>query len=219
MIRAVICDIDGTLIDSMPIWDDLGARYLRSLGVEPEPGLGDILFTMTIQEGVHYCKERYELSQSEEEIRESLNKIVEDFYRFEVPLKEGAAQMLAYFKSMDIPMTLASIGEPTLVKAALERLGVWDCFREMLICEDLHTTKKEPLVYLTAAEHMGVRPEETLVFEDVHQAVHSAKSAGFKVCAIKDPASSKDWKRIEAEADLMVENFSELNKVIALAQQ
>ena len=69
MIKGMIFDADGTLLDSMPIWDDLGVRYLKELGVEAEPGLPEILFRMSLEESAAYMKRTYGLSQTEEEIR------------------------------------------------------------------------------------------------------------------------------------------------------
>ena len=63
MIKGAIFDVDGTLLDSMGIWKDVGVRYLNSIGIEAEPDLGNILFTMSIQEGAQYVKEHYHLSQ------------------------------------------------------------------------------------------------------------------------------------------------------------
>lgn len=56
MIKGAIFDVDGTLLDSMEIWEDVGVRYLNSIGIEAEPDLGTVLFTMSIQEGAKICK-------------------------------------------------------------------------------------------------------------------------------------------------------------------
>lgn len=217
MIRGAIFDIDGTLIDSMPLWEDLGGRYLRSLGKIPESGLSDILFPMTIPEGVHYIKSRYRLQKTEEEIWKELKETAKTFYREEVPLKAGAKTLLDFFSRHGITMMLATIGEPELVQSALIRLKVWKYFKGMTTCEDLQTTKRESMIYRKAAEIMGTKPEETLVFEDILQAVQSAKKAGFLVCAVADDSSRADRERIAAEADFLIEDFTELSKVIALA--
>ena len=89
-VQAAVFDIDGTLLDSMPFWDFLGERYLRKRGELPEPGLRDILFPMTVEEGVHYLKTAYYLPDSEGAIRNGLYRIAEKFYREEAALKKGA---------------------------------------------------------------------------------------------------------------------------------
>ena len=84
-----IFDVDGTLLDSMPIWEDVSVRYLKSLGVEAESNLPQKLERMSVEEGAAYIKENYGLSETEEEIAAATLKIVEDFYYNEAPLKPG----------------------------------------------------------------------------------------------------------------------------------
>ena len=84
MIRGAIFDLDGVLLDSMGIWKDLGARYLRSLHIQPEPGLNEILFAMSLEQGAAYLKEHYPLPQSEAEIGEGIARMLEDYYFYEV---------------------------------------------------------------------------------------------------------------------------------------
>lgn len=213
MIKAAVFDIDGTLIDSMKIWEELGARYLKEQGIRAEENLSEILFPMTIAEGVLYLKEHYGLAQSPEEIRRGLTQITDAFYRYEVEAKPGVRQTLDMLKERGIAMALATIGDPDLEEAALRRLGIWDYFEDMLVCEDYNTTKKEAVIYEAAAGKLGTTPEETLVFEDVYQAVHAAARAGFVVCAVADDASSHERDRIVQEADLFLEDFRQFHKI------
>lgn len=212
--QAVIFDIDGTLIDSMPIWDDLGARYLRSLHVTPEENLGKILFPMTIAEGVQYLKDHYHLRKSREEIRDGLRRITEVFYREEVPLKKGVEEFLQSLSDHQIPMVLATIGETELEEAALTRLGIRKYFRRMFVCEDYLTTKKEPKIYQVCASFLDLKPSKILVAEDLLQAIRSAKSAGFQTAAIYDAASAGDRKELQKEADYYAMDFTDLRELI-----
>lgn len=209
-IRGIIFDIDGTLIDSMPIWRELGARYLRSVGKEPEPGLGEILFPMTIAEGVQYLRTHYALPQREEEIRQGLSAITEHFYREEVPAKAGALELVRALQAEGIPMVLATIGERELERAALERLGLWPFFSGMLVCEEHHTTKREPLIYRLCAEHLHTDPAQTLVVEDILQAICTAKAAGFVTAAVADADSAADRQKIVQRADYFLEDFNRM---------
>ena len=125
-IKGAIWDIDGTLIDSMPIWRDLGARFLKKRDILPEKNLGDILFPMTIVQGIRYIKDHYPVEESEEEIRDGLMEEVGIFYRDQVPLKDGVKDILSLMKEGGIPMILATVGDPALEEAALARLGILD---------------------------------------------------------------------------------------------
>ena len=124
MIRGAIFDLDGVLLDSMGIWKDLGARYLRSLHIQPEPGLNEILFAMSMEQGAAYLKEHYPLPQSEAEIGEGIARMLEDYYFYEVPAKPGAAALLNFLAERGIPMAAATSSPRTHVTRALERLGL-----------------------------------------------------------------------------------------------
>ncbi|MEE1228858.1 MAG: HAD family phosphatase [Lachnospiraceae bacterium] len=212
MIRGAIFDIDGTMIDSMSIWDSCALRYLKTLGITGEENLGKILFPMTVEEGVRYCKERYQLTQSEEEIRRGMMKIIEDFYRYEVEIKSGVRECLDVLRQKGIRMVLATVGDVELEKAALVRLGIWDYFEKMFACEDYGTTKRESRIYQICAEYLGMKAEEVLVFEDVLTAVESAHRAGFPVVGVYDSASADDQSKIRENAVQYVRNLSEFSR-------
>ena len=205
-------DIDGTMIDSMSIWDSCALRYLKTLGITGEENLGKILFPMTVEEGVRYCKERYQLTQSEEEIRRGMMKIIEDFYRYEVEIKSGVRECLDVLRQKGIRMVLATVGDVELEKAALVRLGIWDYFEKMFACEDYGTTKRESRIYQICAEYLGMKAEEVLVFEDVLTAVESAHRAGFPVVGVYDSASADDQSKIRENAVQYVRNLSEFSR-------
>ena len=78
MIRGAIFDLDGVLLDSMGIWNDLGARYLRGQGITPEPGLNAILFAMSMEQGAAYLKAHYPLPEGEVEIRDGIAALLAD---------------------------------------------------------------------------------------------------------------------------------------------
>ena len=87
MIRGAIFDVDGTLLDSMAIWEDAGARYLKGLGIQAQEDLGKLLFPMSLQEGAAYMKARYDLKLSVSQIIEGVGDTVRDYYFYEAPLK------------------------------------------------------------------------------------------------------------------------------------
>ena len=92
MIRAAIFDLDGVVLDSMSIWRDLGARYLLRRGLTPEPGLGELLFSMSMEQGADYLRTHYPLPP-EEDVLAGLSAMLRDFYYNEVPEKDGARRL------------------------------------------------------------------------------------------------------------------------------
>ena len=124
MIWGAIFDLDGVLLDSMGIWEDLGARYLRRLHIPPEPGLNEVLFPMSMEQGAAYLKAHYPLQQSEAEICGGIAQMLKDYYVQEVPAKPGAAALLAFLAERGISMAAATSSPRAHVTAALDRLGL-----------------------------------------------------------------------------------------------
>ena len=209
MIKGIIFDVDGTLLDSMHIWGELGKRYLGSVGIEAKPGLAKILFPMSLDESSEYLKNEYNLSDSVEQITEDTIMILSDFYRYEVAPKPGALAFVRKMQSKNIPMAIATSGDCRILDTALERLGIADCFVGILTCSELKTNKRVPTIYLRAAELLGTTPIETAVFEDVLYAVRAAKSAGFITYAIEDEASIHERTEIKETADFYLQNFED----------
>lgn len=153
--NAAIFDIDGTLIDSMPIWEDLDADFLKTQGIEltehEKHELNETMWTMTVDEGIRYLKETYKLELSEEAIGKALSDAIEQFYTNQVPAKEHVAGLVKVLHDAGIPMALATVGEPSYETAALKRLGLLDCFDAMCDCNSLGTTKRDAFIYETAA--------------------------------------------------------------------
>ena len=213
MIKGVIFDIDGPLLDSMPLWNNLGERYLRKLGFSEEEieGLSQRISTMPFAEGIRYIKKAYTLNLAEEKIREQLQEMIAGAYCDEIALKAGVKEYLQFLKERGIPCILATAGDAFLATAALKRLKVWEEFQGLLLCEEFNTSKREAKIYFLAMERLSLsRPEEVLVCEDVLHAVKSAKQAGFQVCGILDEANREDWAMIQEVADFTVKDFYEL---------
>ena len=206
--------MDGTLLDSMHIWGELGKRYLASVGIDAKPGLAKILFPMSLDESSEYLKNEYNLPDSVEQITEDTIKILSDFYRYEAAPKLGSVEFIRQMQCKKIPMAIATSGDRRILDIALERLGISDCFTTILTCSDLKTNKRIPTIYLRAAELIGAKPEETAVFEDVLHAIRAAKSAGFVTYAIEDWFSAQDRNEIKRTADFYLQNFSDPALVI-----
>lgn len=214
MIKGIIFDVDGTLLDSMHIWSELGKRYLSSVGSESKPGLAKILFPMSLDESSEYLKNEYNLPDSVEQITEDTIKILSDFYRYEAAPKPGALTFVKKMQGRNIPMVIATSGDRRILDTALERLGITDCFAGILTCSELKTNKRVPTIYLRAAELLGTVPEETAVFEDVLHAIQAAKSAGFITYAIEDRFSEQDHNEIKRTSDFYLQDFSDPALVI-----
>ena len=199
MIKGAIFDVDGTLLDSMGIWEDAGKRYLHSIRVEPEENLSTVLFSMTLEEGAIYVRERYSLSQTVPEIVQGVLDEVRDFYYEEAPLKEGAKELLQALAERKIPMAVATSSEREYVEAAFRRLHIRQYFKEIFTCSE---------------NCLGTKPEETYVFEDVLHAIRTANGAGFQTVGIYDKYSEKDQEEIKRHASFYLPDFKNIERKV-----
>ena len=205
MIQYAIFDVDGTLLDSMSIWEEATEQLLRKKGIVPEDGLIDTIMHMSMEEGSAYVKEKYQMPETAEEILTGIVEFVEKFYREKAGFKKDVRVLLDELKKRNVKMVVATSGSAELAGAALERLGVRDYFLRIFSCGEVGAGKTRPDIFLKAAETLGSTPEETWVFEDAVHAVRTAKRCGFKVTAIYDESSKKDWEEIRSLGDVVLE--------------
>lgn len=187
--KAAIFDVDGTLLDSMPVWNDIGERYLSSLGLKSRPETKEALHSVSLEQGAAYLKETYGLEQTIPEIIKAVLKIVEDFYKYEAVLKPGVKETLEWLETKGIKMAVATSGNKDLAEAALKRNDVAHYFGRIFTCTEIGAGKDKPDIYLTAAAFLGSEPEETIVWEDAFHAAQTAKTAGFVVLGVYDESS------------------------------
>ena len=209
MIKGMIFDADGTLLDSMPIWDDLGARYLKELHIEAEPGLSEILFCMSLEESAAYMKRTYGLSQTEEEIRRGVLAKLEDFYVNEVQAKPGVDEFLRTLHERQVPMMIATSSSRHHIEEAMRRLCFLDYFAGIITCEEVGAGKSRPDIYLKCAEAMGLQPSCVCLFEDVIHAVRTANAAGFPTAGVYDAASAEDTADMKKECSIWLYDFTD----------
>ncbi|MCQ4636872.1 HAD family phosphatase [Anaerovorax odorimutans] len=195
--KGAIFDMDGTLTDSMYIWDTTGITYLRQQGKEPEPGLRDRLRPLSLVQAAELFQKEYGIGQTVDEILEAFNDIVEEEYRTNVKLKPGAEEVLKLLKEHGIAMTVASSSPREIVVMVLERLGIAAYFSHIVTCGDVGRGKDQPDVYDRAAELMGTQRAETLVFEDALHAVKTAAAAGYYVVGVYDESEGVNEDQIE----------------------
>ena len=213
MIRGVIFDIDGVLLDSLGIWDDLGARYLRSIGVEPEEDLNRILFSMSMEQGASYLNEHYHLRKTDGEVNDGLSRMLEHFYFDEVMPKPGAKELLEFVKAKGIRIAAATSSPRVHVERALERNGMLSLIGKIFTNAEVGSSKHSPDIYFQAAGFMGTEPGETLVLEDSLYALKTAKNAGFVTIGVRDLKGETDQDGVKNTGDHYVTELNEVPRV------
>lgn len=212
-IKAVLFDLDGTLVDSMWIWDDIDIEYLGRFGIAHPGDFQKELNGMSFTETANYFKERFHLPDSVEEIKNTWNNMAIDKYMQEVMLKEGALELIMSLKKKKIKLGIASSNSIELVTTVIKRFGLIEYFDTINTSCEVAKGKPAPDIYLLAAKKLEVLPEECLVFEDIIEGIRAGKSANMKVCAVEDAYSVDTPEEKAALADYYIKSFCELQVV------
>lgn len=178
-----IFDVDGTILDSMEVWNTLASQYVQSLGMVPEKNLDEIVSDMSLEQSATYLKNHYKISKQEERIISEVLNFISDFYEYEVNLMPGFKEFISHYDSINV---IGTSCDEELVKIALNRLGVLNYFEDIITCSKVNKSKDDPDFYLACAQVLKQRPEDIIVFEDADYCIDVAKKVGFKVIKIKD---------------------------------
>ncbi|MFR7591586.1 MAG: HAD family hydrolase [Longibaculum sp.] len=210
MSKTYIFDLDGTLLDSLKVWEHVGNRYLRSLGIQGSQDLDEIVADMTLSEASLYMKEQYHLSQSVKEIIDGIHKQIEKQYTYEIQMKQGVLEFLQKCHQEHIRMCIFTASDLILVQKALLRLEIIYYFDKIYTCETLGYTKNQKESYLAIVKDLDCQKAECIVVEDACYAIQTAKKAGFYVKAIYDSYNKDDWNTICSIANQCYLSFEKM---------
>ena len=213
-LKGAIFDLDGTLLDSMPFWDNLGAEYLKRKGHNLTRNINETIKTMSLAQSARYFKNEYSIPGTEDEIVREIINLIESEYRLKAPLKASAIPFLERLYGNNVRMCIATATDHCLAKTALERLNAAKYFEFILTCTEAGTGKDSPEFFLKALELLKTSKAETMVFEDALHAIKSAKAAGFSVAAIYDKSSHEDREEIKSLADIYLNSFKDWKEML-----
>lgn len=189
-IKGAIFDMDGTLVDSLMIWDVLwrmlGEKYLGNPDFSPSEEDGKAVRTMLLRDAMELIHKKYGIAKSGAELLEFTNEMIADFYTNTVKLKSGTREFLDCLKARGVKMCIASATARDLIDLATEHCGLNEYFERVISCADVGKGKEEPDVFLAARDYLGTAAEQTCVFEDSLVALKTAKAAGFRTVGIYD---------------------------------
>lgn len=209
-LKGIIFDMDGTLIDSMQMWENIASDYLKLKGYQPKADLGGILKNMSLEQGTVYVIEKYAMKETMEEILEGINVLAIEKYEKEIQAKEGVIELIQTLAEKQIAMCVATASDSRLARLCLERIGILQYLKGVFTCGDIGVGKDDPRLFEYALDKLGTPKNVTYVFEDSLYALETARNAGFHVVAVYDESSKKDENALKERADVYIRSIKEL---------
>ncbi len=206
-IKAVIFDLDGSLVDSMWMWRAIDIEYLGRFGIPLPEELQSRIEGMSFSETAVYFKEHFPIPDSIDQIKEDWNCMAWDKYANEVPLKPGIPEFLERCREEGIKLGIATSNSRQLVENIAKVHNLRDYFSCIMTGCDVAHGKPSPDIYLAVAEGLDCPPSQCLVFEDIIPGIQAGKAAGMRVCAVEDAYSVNDRERKKALADYYISDY------------
>ena len=204
----MVFDLDGVLIASEEVWDDVREAYVRARGGRYDEAAQRAMMGMSSTEWSRYIHDELGVEATPARINADVVEVMAARYRERLPLVPGAREAVERMAAA-FPLGLASSSNRPLIDAVLELAGLARHFRSTVSSEEVARGKPAPDVYLEAARRLGVEPARCAAIEDSHSGIRSAKAAGMRVVAIPNPGYPPDEAAL-AEADTVVRSIEEL---------
>ena len=208
MIAAVVFDLDGVIVDSEQVWDEVRERYTReSGGTYIETATRDMM-GMSAPEWSRYMSQRLGVPGTPAEINASVVERMLERYGEAPPLIDGAVDAVRAIAAR-WPVAIASSSNPELIEVVLRVSGLAQVVRVAVSSQEVARGKPAPDVYLEAARRLGVDPHGCVAIEDSHNGIRSAHTAGMTVVAVPNAHFPPDDEAL-ALADLTVPTLAAL---------
>lgn len=210
-VKGVIFDCDGTLLDSMGIWQSLEIKIAQESGIALTEEERVVLNTNTPVQTARYFHEKYGIGANPQEILSFMDEVLEAFYRHEVEPRRGAVELVEELKRRKVHMTIVSSSPGSLLRLGLERVGIYSCFEEVISSCDMGISKRGPLAILRAQAKMHTEPEETWGFEDSLYAAEVLADQHFGAVGIYDTDEAGTIEQLEQVCDVVLRELDELD--------
>ena len=208
--KAAIFDADGTIIDSMYVWEKIDRDFLCQRGIPVTQEYTDTVRGMFFHTAAQYTKQQYSLPESVEEIMQTWLDMARHEYEFHVKAKPYVREYLAQLKQDGVRIGMATSSDPYLLLPVLEHNGLHGYFDTICYTSEVGKNKSFPDIYLYTAEKLAVLPEDCVVFEDIPEGIHGADKAGMFTVAVYDKASEKSADYLKQNAKRYIFGFSEM---------
>ena len=209
--KAVIFDMDGSLVDSMWIWPEVDRIYMEKYGLKQPADFHKAIEGKSYTETAQYFVDTFhDLHRSVDQVKEEWKEMTMELYSTKVLPKPGAVDFLKAMRQKGVLLGIATSNDRVLAEAALKAQGIFGYFDSVRTSCEVAAGKPAPDVYLKVAEALSVSPSSCLVFEDVPNGILAGKNAGRDESAEDDAFSRPDEQEKKRLADYFIHDFYEI---------
>lgn len=211
--KGAIFDLDGTLLDSMWVWERVDAEFLAKRGFTVPEDYGETISPLGFFAAAEYTIQRFGLTETPEDILNEWNAMAIREYSEEIQLKPGAGKLLERLKRDGIRLAVATASHEELFVPALKKNGILELFDAVVTVQEVKRGKGFPDIYERAAGKLALAPAECVVYEDIYAGIAGAKDGGFQAVGVYDAFSARDEAKIRERADYYIRDYAELEKI------
>jgi HAD superfamily hydrolase (TIGR01509 family) len=212
VIAAVVFDLDGVIVDSEQVWDEVREAYTKETGGHYGPTAARDMMGLSSLEWSRYMAEQLGVPGTPEEINAAVVRRMLERYGEDPPLIPGAVGVVREVAAR-WPTAIASSSNPELIEVVLAASGLAEVVKEWVSSEHVARGKPAPDVYLEAARRLGVDPTACAAVEDSQNGIRSGKAAGMRVFAIPNPHFPPDPAAL-GDADVVLRSIEELPEAL-----
>lgn len=208
-IKLFLFDLDGTILDSLKIWNDIDLLFFKNHNLIMGEDYHIAIAPLTLEETATYTKNTYKLDIDEEQIMKEWSDLAIKEYAENVNLKKGVKEFLDYLKNKNVHLAIATSCNEEMFKPCLERYGIVSYFEHFYTSQNLKINKSNANFFKEILNEYKIEPDQILFFEDSLASMKCAKSLGFNVVAVMDKKWEKQKEEIIASSDDQIEDFSQ----------
>ena len=216
---AAIFDLDGTLLDSMWVWQEVDRDFFGQLGMPEPEDYARSIQGMSFRETAAYTVRRFGLSRTVEEVMADWMRMTAEAYARRVNLKRGALAYLRGLKRAGVKLAVATANREELFGPTLRRCGAWELFDAVCTSAQVGDAgKADGALFRLAAQRLGVDPSDCAVFEDTLEGLRGARAAGMRAWAVRDAGNGHHADRIAALSQGVIDDFTEMDRFHGLPE-
>ena len=211
--KAVIFDLDGTLVDSIGVWKRVDDIVLARYGVNADDLYREEIKMLTYMQCIEYIIEKFKIEKTAAELEKEFTAEALHEYGNNIRLKKGVKEFLEKIKQNGIKTAVLTSCRREMCEAVLKNNGIENYFDAVIYCEELGVNKSSEEAYIFTAKYINEEPSTCVVFEDLAKACESARKAGMTVIGIDDEENMGERQLLEKVCDDIIEDFSDFYEI------